>query len=179
MDPSSAFHTATHLSNLLSVSEHLPVRMKAGQGLVEIADLLTTDQRNEIVVDLLRELETGQEEISRYIPKYLGTLLCRLPMKEVEEGLTFLEDFVHASSVSPARAALLTLGVILSELARSGRDGDPLVTRVIGLLLTGVPTTTTPFIRRPCRSSARMYWARTVCPCRCASPISCKSARSC
>ena len=138
LDPSSAFHTATHLSNLLSVSEHLPVRMKAGQGLVEISDLLTTDQRNEIVVDLLRELETGQEEISRYIPKYLGTLLCRLPMKEVEEGLAFLEDFVRASSVSPARAALLTLGVILCELARSGRDGDPLVTRVIGLLLTGV-----------------------------------------
>ncbi len=136
--PQGAFHTAMHLSNLLSVSEHLPVRMKAGEGLLAIADLLTLDQRNEIVVDLLRELETGQEEVSRYIPQYLGPLLCSLPDKEVEEGLTFLEDFVRSSSVSPARAALLTLGNILTNLARSGRAGDALATRVVGLLLKGV-----------------------------------------
>jgi len=32
--PQSAFHTAMHLSNLLSVSEHLPVREHAGRGLL-------------------------------------------------------------------------------------------------------------------------------------------------
>ncbi len=136
--PEHAFHTATHLSNLLSVSEHLPVREKAGRGLLKIAPRLTMDQLNEIVVDLIRELETGQEEVSRYIPRYAGKLLCRLPVKEFEESLGFLEDFVRATSVTPARAALLTLGVVLSELLKDGRVDDPLVTRVLGLLLTGV-----------------------------------------
>lgn len=136
--PAHAFHTATHLSNLLSVSEHLPVREKAGQGLLRIADKLSMDQLNEIVVDLTRELETGQEEVSRYIPRYLGPLLCRLPHKELEESLTFLEDFVRTTSISSARAALLTLGVVLSELLRTGRGGDSLASHVQGLLLTGV-----------------------------------------
>ena len=136
--PETAFHTAMHLSNLLSVSEHLPVRIRAGQGLLQIADYLTVDQQNEIVVDLLRELETGQEEVSRYIPEYLGALLCRLPLKEFEEGFVFLEDFVRSGGVASARAALRTLGVILTDLARAGRADTPLVTRVFGLLLTGV-----------------------------------------
>lgn len=136
--PEHAFHTATHLSNLLSVSEHLPVREKAGQGLLRIADKLSMDQLNEIVVDLIRELETGQEEVSRYIPRYLGPLLCRLPRKELEESMTFLEEFVRATSVSPARAALLTLGEVLAELLRNGQGGSSLVSHVQGLLLTGV-----------------------------------------
>ncbi len=33
----NAFHTATHLSNLLSVSEHLPVREHAGEALLTVA----------------------------------------------------------------------------------------------------------------------------------------------
>lgn len=136
--PQNAFHTAMHLSNLLSVSEHLPVREQAGRGLLKIVDYLTVDQQNEIVVDLLRELETSQDEVSRYIPLYLGTLLCHLPVKEFDEGLGFLEDFIRASNVRSARSALLTLGVILSVLAQNGRADDPIVTRVFGLLLTGV-----------------------------------------
>ena len=136
--PENAFHTAMHLSNLLSVSEHLPVREQAGRGLLRIAECLTMDQQNEIVVDLLRELETGHEEVSRYIPRYLGTLLCRLGVKELEEGLVFLEGFVRASNVRSARASLLTLGVILAVFARDGRAGESIVTRVFGLLLTGV-----------------------------------------
>ncbi len=137
-NPRNAFHTAMHLSNLLSVSEHLPVRMQAGQGLLNIADLLTTDQRNEIVVDLLRELETGQEEVSRYIPQYLGALLCSLPVKEMAEGMTFLEDFVRSGSVSPARAALLTLGYLLADLTARGQGAGSMAAQVVGLLLTGV-----------------------------------------
>ena len=60
--PENAFHTAMHLSNLLSVSEHLPVREHAGEAMVALAPYLTVDQRNEIAVDLLRELENGQEQ---------------------------------------------------------------------------------------------------------------------
>ena len=62
--PDSAFHTAMHLSNLLSVSEHLPVREYAGQRLLEVCQALTISQRNEIAIDLIRELESGQDQIS-------------------------------------------------------------------------------------------------------------------
>ena len=136
--PEHAFHTAMHLTNLLSVSEHLPVREQAGRGLLRIADFLTVDQQNEIVVDLLRELETGQDEVSRYIPQYLGVLLPRLPQKEFEEAMSFLEDFVQASNIRSARAALFTLGRVLESFADESRGSPELVSRVFGLLLTGV-----------------------------------------
>ena len=128
-----AFHVAMHLSNLLSVSEHLPVRERAGQALRDMAELLRVDQRNEIVIDLIRELESGEDEISNYIPPYLGALICGLPPKETAECTTLLEAMVRSSNIRPARAALATLGVMLGQLE------DPALTpRILGLLLTGI-----------------------------------------
>ena len=137
--PEEAFHIAMHLSNLLSVSEHLPVRERAGEALVAISGVLTVDQRNEIMVDLLRELETGQNEISGYIPPYLGRLVCSVPEKEMDEGIDYLEGLLRAANTRAARAALSTLCVILSgyqapNAARQEAVGE----RVFGLLLTGV-----------------------------------------
>jgi len=133
-DSRSAFHTAMHLSNLLSVSEHLPVREHAGQGLIRIAGQLTVDQRNEITVDLLRELENGRDQVSRFIPPYLGRLLCLLPQKEFDEGVDFLEDMLRSGVERSARAACYTLGEILNLI-----QDHPIVTgRVLGMLATGV-----------------------------------------
>lgn len=130
----SAFHTAMHLSNLLSVSEHLPVREHAGEGLLRIANLLTVDQRNEIVVDLLRELENGRSQVSRFISPYLGRLLCLLPQKEFDESVDFLEELIHGGAERSARAACYTLGEILNVI-----DNHPGVSsRVLGLLATAV-----------------------------------------
>ncbi len=42
-------HIAAHLSNLIKVSEHVVVRHDAGNALLRIIELLTPDQRNEIV----------------------------------------------------------------------------------------------------------------------------------
>ncbi len=132
--PQSAFHTAMHLSNLLSVSEHLPVREHAGQGLIYIARHLTVDQRNEIVVDLLRELENGRDQVSRFIPPYLGALLCMLPAKEFDEGVDFLEALIQSGVERSARAAAYTLGEILNRL----RDDPARTGRALGILTTGV-----------------------------------------
>ena len=132
--PENAYHTATHLSNLLSVSEHLPVREHAGEGLLRIAPHLTVDQRNEIAVDLLRELENGRDQVSRFIPPYLGKLLCTLPQKEFEEGMSFLEDMIHSGVERSARAAGYTLGAILTLV----RDDPATVDRALGLLATGI-----------------------------------------
>ena len=133
--PEDAFHVAMHLSNLLSVSEHLPVRERAGQALVEIAPCLSIDQCNEIVVDLIRELETGQNEISSYIPPFLGQLICRMPKKEMDESVDFLEGLLRISNTRSTRAVLSTFCAILS--LRTDKDAQ-LAQRVFGLFLSGI-----------------------------------------
>ena len=135
-NPSEAFHTAMHFSNLLSVSEHLPVREYAGSALLSLAPYLTVDQRNEIVVDLTRELETGQEQISYYIPPFLGRLVCQMPDKELIEGVDYLDDLIHGGSIRAASAALHTLGAMMTE--PQGCKRAAVFGRVLGLLLTGI-----------------------------------------
>ena len=133
--PEHTFHTAMHLSNLLSVSEHLPVREHAGEALLSICGHLSIDQRNEIAVDLLRELENGQEQIARFIPPYLGRLICTLPEKEIWEDIDFLETLLRSGTVRPAAPALRMLGCIIAALPE---DKHELIDYCLGLLLTGV-----------------------------------------
>lgn len=133
--PENAFHTAMHLSNLLSVSEHLPVREHAGEALLSMAAYLTVDQRNEIVVDLLRELENGQEQVARYIPNYLGRLICTLPEKEISEAIEHLEGLLRSGTVRPATPALRTLGSLIAVLPQTA---TALIDRCLSLLLVGV-----------------------------------------
>ena len=133
--PEHAFHTAMHLSNLLSVSEHLPVRERAGASLLKLGGMLPLDQQNEIIVDLLRELETGQDEISAFIPDYVGVLIAKLPDKELSECLDYLRGLIRPSTVRTATASLLTLSRILPELpeSESARADE-----ILGILLAGV-----------------------------------------
>ncbi len=133
--PETAFHTAMHLSNVLSVSEHFPVRQSAGEHLVMIAPQLSVDHINEITVDLLRELETGQDEISYVIPPYLGRLMCLLPEKEMWEAESFLETLIRGSAVRPARVALYVVGELLNMLSASEHG---MIDRCLGLLMTGI-----------------------------------------
>ena len=55
-------------SNLIKVSEHVVVRHDAGHALLRIIESLTPDQRNEISVELVKGLEVGEYEFSKYIP---------------------------------------------------------------------------------------------------------------
>ena len=129
-----AFHTAMHLSNLLCVSEHLPVRDYAGERLVGLCQELPADQKNELIIDLIRELETGREEVSRYIPKFLGRMMCQLPTYEFEETMHSLSDLVHSENSLAAMSALTTLGVILANK----QEDTAVCEGVFGILLTGV-----------------------------------------
>ena len=73
-DHGSALHIATHLSNLIKVSDRVTVRHGAGLALLEIAPRLTVDQRNEVSVELCRGLELGQQEFTKYIPRLSGAV---------------------------------------------------------------------------------------------------------
>jgi len=164
-NPQEAFHIAMHLSNLLSVSEHLPVRERAGEALVEISDVLSVDQRNEIMVDLLRELETGQNEISGYIPPYLGRLICNVPEKEMDEGIDYLEALLRTANTRAARAALSTLCAVLSSYAtENAARADAVYERVFGLLLTGVAHFDDSIRLTALEVICRMYFGNDDCP---------------
>ena len=133
--PEAAFHTALHFSNLLCVSEHLPVREAAGNALLSVAPGLLVDQINEIVIDLTRELESGQEQISRFIPPYLGRLLCLLPEKELGESVESIGQLACGASIRPARVALFTLGEALNVLPEQEAQ---IADHILGLILTGI-----------------------------------------
>lgn len=78
-------HTAAHLSNLIKVSARELVRSKAGKALLSISSFLTSDQRNEISIELIKGLEIGEFEISRDIPNHLGKFILFLDTKELDE----------------------------------------------------------------------------------------------
>ena len=82
---SPVLHIATHLSNLIKVSEHVGVRHDAGKALLRLGHLLSTDQANEIAVELLKGLEVGEYEFSKYIPEYLGEFALWLPPEQLDD----------------------------------------------------------------------------------------------
>jgi len=112
VDPGYLLHIATHLSNLLMVSEQVTIRRTAGNALLSIAPLLNRDQRNEVAVELTRGLETGQQEFSKYIPDFLGRFYLFLPPSQLEERLIELNDTLCSANSAIVAAALATVGVL-------------------------------------------------------------------
>ena len=114
---SNILHIATHFSNLIKVSENVIVRRLAGHGLLSIAPALTPERRNEIAVELSRALETGQAEISLYIPTYLGRFMLWLPPRELDEMLKQMEALLSSANTGIVAAALATIGAMLEHYA--------------------------------------------------------------
>ncbi len=138
-------HIATHLSNLVMVSEQITVRHAAGTALLAIAPILTGDQRNEVSVELTRGLEMDQQEFSKYIPGYLGQFFLWLPPAQLEEGIADLQVLLSSSNDRVVSAALSTVGVVYEhyenyrsrfpepdEVFRERRE------RLLGMLLKGL-----------------------------------------
>ena len=150
-EPAAALHIATHFSNLMKVSENVVVRRLAGSALLDIAPMLTPPRRNEVAVELCEALETGQSEISQYIPPYLGQFLLWLTPRELDEILDELLRFLSSSSASVAAGALSTVGSLLEHYRvygrRFGESQEALERRrkrVAGLLLKGLASCMEP-----------------------------------
>jgi len=108
-------HIATHLSNLVKVSERVVVRHNAGKALVRLMPLLRREQRNEVIVELGKGLEVGQYEISKYIPDYLGEAALYLHPTELDEQITGLKTLLGNPIDSVVSVALSTVGVLLQH----------------------------------------------------------------
>ncbi len=141
----SVLHIATHFSNLIKVSENVVVRRMAGAGLLTIVPALTPESRNEIAVELSKALETGQSEISKYIPEYLGQFSLWLTPRELDELLEQMVSLLSSANSSVAAAALTTVGAILEHYAVYGsrfhESAEVLETRrrrMAGFLMKGL-----------------------------------------
>ncbi len=108
-------HIATHLSNLIKVSDRVTVRHRAGSALLAIAPLLSAEERNEVAVELSQGLEIGQQEFSKYIPDYLGRFCLWLPPEQLEEILADLGKYLCSTSGSVVSAVLDTVGIMYEE----------------------------------------------------------------
>ena len=118
-------HICAHFSNLIKVSEQVGVRHDAGHALLRLAHLLTTDQRNEIAVELLKGLEVGEYEVSKYIPEYLGEFALWLPPEQLDDLIERLHILLANANERVVSVALDTLGVLLECYARYlGRFGE-------------------------------------------------------
>lgn len=138
-------HIATHLSNLVKVSERVVVRHNAGKALVHLMPLLRREQRNEVIVELGKGLEVGQYEISKYIPDYLGEAALYLHPTELDEQITGLKNLLGNPIDSVVSVALSTVGVLLQHYPRyRDRFSEPEAVyearrqELLGMLLQGL-----------------------------------------
>ena len=137
-------HIAAHLSNLIKVSDRVTVRHSAGAALLELAPLLSVDQRNEIAVELCRGLELGQQEFTKYIPEYLGRFALWLPPEQLDELMMSLQAALSSSEEHIVASALDTAAVMLEAFPDySGRCGEKeeasreRAQRLLGMLMKG------------------------------------------
>ncbi len=143
-DYDDVFYTAMHLCNLLKVSALETVRNTAGRGLIELVGHLNFEQKNDIVVELIRALEMESYEFTKYIPDYLGILMLHVKPNELDE---IIEDFVDKMKSPNSKVItlmLMTAGVILAnypqyELAfpETEEIHRLRVRKLFGLLFTG------------------------------------------
>ena len=138
-------HIATHFSNLMQVSETVAVRRMAGAALLSMAHALTPARRNEIAVEMTKTLETGQAELSQYIPEYLGQFILWLAPRELDEIIEQLFSLLTSSNTGVVAASLSTVGAMLEHYAvygeRFGESEEILTARwrkMAGLLLKGL-----------------------------------------
>ncbi|MBO5565199.1 MAG: cytidyltransferase-related domain protein, partial [Lachnospiraceae bacterium] len=138
-------HIASHLSNLLKVSEHVTVRQDAGDALIEIMLVLKPDERNDIVVELVRGLEMGEYEFSKYVPAYLGKAALFLAPQELDEIVAHIYGLTSSPNTRVVASALDTASVLLchypeyrtrftedKEVYEARRD------RLLGMILRGL-----------------------------------------
>lgn len=138
-------HVATHLSNLIKVSERVTVRHIAGKGLLAVVPLLPLDERNELVIELTRGLEIGEYQFSKYIPQYLGALALYLHPNELDELLGNFRKLLENTNEKVVSVTLDTVGEIIKRFPeyserfpQSEQEYEQRKMAMLGMLLRGL-----------------------------------------
>lgn len=142
---SQKFHLATHLSNLVKVSERVTVRHNAGRGLIKIVNMLPMEQINELVIELTKGLEIGEYQFSKYIPEFLGEMVLKLDPAEFDEFIDSLGELIENTNDKIGSVALDTVGEIIRKYSaykyKSAETEDAYMGRrnkLLGMLLKGL-----------------------------------------
>ncbi|WP_034849434.1 nicotinate-nicotinamide nucleotide adenylyltransferase [Clostridium hydrogeniformans] len=144
-DEAPAMHTALHFCNLLKVSAVESVRNAAGAGILKVMPRLTSSERNEIAVELLRALEMEEHKFTEYIPKYLGEIFLYLSPKELDEIIDDLSYKIKITKTNVKSLILKTIGVTVKfydSYKRNFKEEEGLFNhrqkKLLGILLNGL-----------------------------------------
>ena len=135
-DTDQLYQYASHLLHLLRFTSRVVNRLQAGEGLAAVMPRLMPEQRYEIILEMVRALESGGSMASRYIPQYLGRFWALLGETEKEQFFKELETLAEGHGTRVVIAALETVTVILQESIRDGRRADML--RAEGLMCSSM-----------------------------------------
>ncbi|MCH4889920.1 hypothetical protein EZV73_20235 [Acidaminobacter sp. JC074] len=114
-DEKEKFYTSMHFCNILKVSEFESVRNKAGECLLNLFEELTSEQKNDIVIELIRALEIEGYGFTRYMPHYLGQLVPTLEIKEYKEIVEDIKIKMNNAGVRIRVLLLDTLGTMIQK----------------------------------------------------------------
>ncbi|HWR62154.1 MAG TPA: cytidyltransferase [Clostridia bacterium] len=145
-DPrANGFYSAMHFCNLLKVSASENVRNRAGEALVQVVPHLSIEQRNDVVVEMLRALEIDGYQFAEYIPKYLGKLILSLAPIELEEVLDDFRDKIKGSTSHLDSLMLKTISIAVANYPSyaegSKEDREVLqnrLTKMLGVIMNGL-----------------------------------------
>jgi len=138
-------YAALHFCNILKVSGEEVIRNLAGQALISLISNLSFEQRNEIIIELLRALEIEDYQFTKYIPYYLGQIITYLPPSELDEIINELIVKVKQSEPRITSLLLRTIGIIIANYPpykeRFREDLSVYQNRlqkIVGILLNGL-----------------------------------------
>jgi nicotinic acid mononucleotide adenylyltransferase len=109
------FYTAMHLSNMLKTINNEEVRLTVGQGLTYLTSHLSFEEKNEIVVELLRALELENYQYTKYIPEYLGSMLIHIKPKELDEIIRNFKLKIKKTNRQISTLLLKTVGKFIEN----------------------------------------------------------------
>lgn len=143
-DYDNCFYTAMHLCNLLKVSALETVRNTAGRSLLQIVTHLSFEQKNDIVVELIRALEMESYEFTKYIPSYLGRVMLHLKPKELDEIIQDFEDKLSTPNDKIVSLIQMTVGVMISNYSsyrrvfrQTPQEHEDRILKLFGVLFVG------------------------------------------
>ncbi|MGE5678256.1 MAG: cytidyltransferase [Pseudomonadota bacterium] len=141
----NGFYSAMHFCNLLKVSASENVRNRAGEALVEIVPHLSIEQRNDIVVEMLRALEIDGYQFAEYIPKYLGKLILSLAPIELDEVLDDFREKIKKSTTHLDSLMLKTISIAVANYPsymegsdESSHIYEERLSRMLGVIMNGL-----------------------------------------
>lgn len=138
-------YIALHFCNILKVSSHEPIRNYAGRALIKIIPYLNVEQKNDIIIELLKALEIDDYQYTKYIPYYLGQSIPFLPPREIDEFIDDLEQKIKVADHWTCTLLVRTIAVSISRYMpyrdRYQEDSDffkKRLIRMLGVLMNGL-----------------------------------------